>query len=323
MKQHTTNGNNDLGALVGSSANDVRDLVIDRIATGSYPVGSQLPTARELAAELGVHRNTVAKSYRMLADLGLVSTNPGRGTFVTTTANDDRQIPLRLRMERAVDDLVISARRIGIGEPVLRAMLDERIAATYSSGRRRGAFVECNWADVHGHVAEVESLTGVRLAPLLLDDVLHDMLDVVERFDVLFTSLFHIKELTDAARSTDTDVEILTLSSTPDENALEEIARIRPDAQVLIVASNLEGGQRYANLVRTYSRASVQLTVEPDDETIRSLAAERDVIVCARSRVAQVQSLGLSVPVIGLPFHISARSAAKVTDALGSSAART
>ena len=47
--------------------------------------GTRLPTVRELAKELGVHFNTVARAYRQLEIEGWLSTRPGRGTFVWRT----------------------------------------------------------------------------------------------------------------------------------------------------------------------------------------------------------------------------------------------
>jgi GntR family transcriptional regulator len=60
------------------------------IASGELAPGARLPTVRQLAAELGVNFNTVARAYRLLDQAGLISTRPGRGTFVwDTPAKDD------------------------------------------------------------------------------------------------------------------------------------------------------------------------------------------------------------------------------------------
>lgn len=49
---------------------------------GRVQPGAQLPTVRELAHRLGVNFNTVARAYRQLARNGILSAQPGRGTFV-------------------------------------------------------------------------------------------------------------------------------------------------------------------------------------------------------------------------------------------------
>jgi GntR family transcriptional regulator len=49
------------------------------IAQGSVAPGEDLPSVRQLAGDLGVHWNTVARAYRRLADEGLLTVRRGRG----------------------------------------------------------------------------------------------------------------------------------------------------------------------------------------------------------------------------------------------------
>lgn len=56
------------------------------VAAGVLAPGDQLPTVREVAAELRINFNTVARAYRMLHDEGIISTQQGRGTFVLAQA---------------------------------------------------------------------------------------------------------------------------------------------------------------------------------------------------------------------------------------------
>jgi len=53
------------------------------IATGRLRVGQQLPTVRQLAVELRVNANTVAKVYAELERTGILETRRGVGTFVS------------------------------------------------------------------------------------------------------------------------------------------------------------------------------------------------------------------------------------------------
>lgn len=53
-----------------------------RISNRELNPGDQLPTVRELAEELEVNFNTVARAYRMLDESGVISTQQGRGTYV-------------------------------------------------------------------------------------------------------------------------------------------------------------------------------------------------------------------------------------------------
>jgi DNA-binding transcriptional regulator YhcF (GntR family) len=52
------------------------------VADGRLPAGTRLPTVRQLAADVGLAVNTVARAYRELESDGVVVTEGRRGTFV-------------------------------------------------------------------------------------------------------------------------------------------------------------------------------------------------------------------------------------------------
>jgi GntR family transcriptional regulator len=52
------------------------------VTTGRLKIGEQLPTVRQLAVELRINANTVAKVYAELERSGVVETRRGVGTFV-------------------------------------------------------------------------------------------------------------------------------------------------------------------------------------------------------------------------------------------------
>ena len=55
------------------------------VVTGALPIGQQLPTVRQLAVDLKINANTVAKVYAELERQGIVATRRGVGTFVEAT----------------------------------------------------------------------------------------------------------------------------------------------------------------------------------------------------------------------------------------------
>lgn len=56
--------------------------VQEAVMTTRLKPGDQLPTVRQLASDLRVNFNTVARAYRMLDEAGLISTQQGRGTYI-------------------------------------------------------------------------------------------------------------------------------------------------------------------------------------------------------------------------------------------------
>src|SRR6476659_771260 len=70
------------------------------IATGRLLAGDQLPTVRQLAVDLRINANTVARVYAELERAGVIETRRGVGSFVTagaTRAHPPREHDRRLR----------------------------------------------------------------------------------------------------------------------------------------------------------------------------------------------------------------------------------
>jgi len=72
------------------------------IASGLMKPGDQLPTVRQLALELRVNFNTVARAYRMLDEARLISTQRGRGTYIL---EETEQGPPEAAREKALAEL--------------------------------------------------------------------------------------------------------------------------------------------------------------------------------------------------------------------------
>ena len=67
--------------------------VLELIQSGELKPGNQLPTTRQLAVDLGVNFNTVARAYRMLDQDSVISTQHGRGTYILeqNTLNQEKK----------------------------------------------------------------------------------------------------------------------------------------------------------------------------------------------------------------------------------------
>lgn len=86
----------------------LRGQLIDAIRDGRLPAGARLPTVRELAAQLGLAVNTVARTYRELEAAGIVETRGRFGTFVA------RADPADGAMAAAASTYVAAARSLGL-----------------------------------------------------------------------------------------------------------------------------------------------------------------------------------------------------------------
>jgi GntR family transcriptional regulator len=60
----------------------IMEQIKQHIANSELKPGDQLPTVRQMATELRVNFNTIARAYRLLDEAGIISTQHGRGTYI-------------------------------------------------------------------------------------------------------------------------------------------------------------------------------------------------------------------------------------------------
>lgn len=103
----------------------------ERIAGGQLAPGAQLPSVRDLSAELSVNPLTVGKVYQMLEREGLVEFRRGQGTFVAAGRKPLSAAAKRDLLQPALDQLASEARHLGIGEEELLRLVRQ----TYGNKR--------------------------------------------------------------------------------------------------------------------------------------------------------------------------------------------
>lgn len=84
------------------------------VASGELRQGDQLPTVRQLAMDLRVNFNTIARAYRLLDEAGLISTQQGRGTYIWEQPSPEVVQSLRQHsLEVLVQSCLGQAARLG------------------------------------------------------------------------------------------------------------------------------------------------------------------------------------------------------------------
>jgi DNA-binding transcriptional regulator YhcF (GntR family) len=106
-------------------ANGLRRLLVD----GSLEPGQSLPTVRRLGGDLGIHHNTVAEAYRLLAGEGWLELVRGRGALVLDRSAPPRDPEVEQGFRRRLEELLAEA--VGLGAPrrFLAELLSERARA--------------------------------------------------------------------------------------------------------------------------------------------------------------------------------------------------
>jgi GntR family transcriptional regulator len=110
--------------------------IIFNIASGGLPVGELIPSVRELAPELRVHPNTVAKAFAILESLGVVAARRGRGMEVTPDAPKLCQAERRERVRERIREALREAASSGLSRDEIRSLVEEEMTL-HGNGKRR------------------------------------------------------------------------------------------------------------------------------------------------------------------------------------------
>lgn len=102
--------------------------VQSQVAGGVIKPGDQLPTVRALAEELRVNFNTVARAYRILDEARIISTQQGRGTFITEIPPPNVTEKLRREALQALTERYINeARRLEFSKDEITEMITNEL----------------------------------------------------------------------------------------------------------------------------------------------------------------------------------------------------
>jgi DNA-binding transcriptional regulator YhcF (GntR family) len=114
----------------------VREQISAAIDSGALLPAVRLPPVRQLAADLGLAVNTVARSYRELELAGRLETRGRHGTFVAGAPS-----PTRKLAAREAEKFVRHMRELGIGDEETRAIVGRAVdrIGGHRAPRRRPA----------------------------------------------------------------------------------------------------------------------------------------------------------------------------------------
>ena len=101
-----------------------------QVVTGVLKPGDQLPTVRALAEQLRVNFNTVARAYRLLDEARIISTQQGRGTYITEIPppNVTEQLG-RESLEALTYRFISEAMRLDFSKTEVSQMVKEQLKA--------------------------------------------------------------------------------------------------------------------------------------------------------------------------------------------------
>ena len=110
----------------------------DRVSEGDLPSGSPVPSVRQMATDLGINPNTVAKAYMLLEREGIIVTVRRRGTFVAESAPARARESLDTRVESAVERILDESAALGVDRQRLLDALRRRLLGDVPGTRLPG-----------------------------------------------------------------------------------------------------------------------------------------------------------------------------------------
>ncbi len=101
-----------------------------QVVSGILKHGDQLPTVRALAEELRVNFNTIARAYRILDEARIISTQQGRGTYITEIPPPAVTEKLRREtLEALTQKYINEAMRLEFSKSEIRQMVSDQLKA--------------------------------------------------------------------------------------------------------------------------------------------------------------------------------------------------
>jgi len=189
------------------------------IETGDLEVGQTLPSARLLADNLHINRNTVARAYAELSELGLVEGRGRGGTAVVGQRASREESGAR---DRAMAILEAAAREcigLGLSAAEIQALV-MNLAMRAEGDVLKVSFVECNADRAKYFASELEGHLGLKVTPLVLGEFEAED----EHPDLVLTTFFHLAEVRSLLRRPRTDVVGIVVA--PHVQTLVQIASV-------------------------------------------------------------------------------------------------
>lgn len=100
------------------------DAMRREILAGVYGPDSRLPSIRDMAVELKVNPNTIARAYQEMASAGVIYFKRGQGAYVTPQSEEDLLEQAKAEMAKHILEIITIARSMGLDRTQVRRIFD-------------------------------------------------------------------------------------------------------------------------------------------------------------------------------------------------------
>jgi len=218
------------------------DSVRSAVKSGKMPVGTRLPTVRELADMLQIAQGTVKRAYDRLEQDGLIQKTQGRGTFVSYSPS-----PVTSRKDRAlaaIDSALREMEDMGFSLSEINIFLNLKLRELASlQDNIKIAIVECNREILDQLQQQLCKLERIDLYTTLLSEAQAYPYPLSEDMDIIVTTQTHSEELETLVQDSRKVAKIaLRLSS----KSVKQIVKLEPGEKAGILCVS----ERFGSLIR-------------------------------------------------------------------------
>ncbi|MBU1275275.1 MAG: GntR family transcriptional regulator [Proteobacteria bacterium] len=261
------------------------------IEDGQLRPDQPLPSARDLAALLGVNRNTTWAAYRELCSEGVLLSRRGKGTFV-------RQVearPQRAQLQGLFDRLLSQARELGVSpQEAAELFQDHVLAQPVSMAGRRVLVVECNQETLDRLAGELEQELGAETRRVLIQDLEQEpglALRLGQEADLVVCGFNHLEEFRRAAPGCPTPSAGVMMA--PDRALASLLASLPAGARVGFTCANQRSTENlYKHQVFSKGRSLCRVLVGADDSpALKAMLASCQTVLASDAVYDRVRAL--------------------------------
>jgi GntR family transcriptional regulator len=260
------------------------------ILTGTFGVGSRLPSIRAMAGFLRVNRNTVARVISDLEREGFVESRRGSGVYVIEPPVDEEELKRHEVLERVMD--LAAAQGVSV-EELGYALLAR--AGVEPQEKTPILFVECTTPELDQFSADLEDQLPVEVEKVLIEDLPARMSSEEEPpWRMAVTTFFHVHEVQKLMEPL--GIETVALLAEANLKSLQRLTELPAGTPVAVVGW---GRTCMENLSRSIEGAGldhlnlIQLYVDDDPREVRPTLDGVRAVVCATITAKRLRELGI------------------------------
>lgn len=277
----------------------IKEKLKEFLLNGQLQKGTQLPTERDLAIKLDVSRNTVSMAYQELVQEKIISSTPGKGTFIVTEGFQPKNYFLKQKnssLIKRIDSAIQKALELNIQVDEFVHLVHQRLKEKKNQiNNIHIAFIECNQEQLYYFSKKLELGTGIHIESILIDEMYHksrEFINKIKAVDLIVTTFFHLEEVQQFFKNDNKKITAIALD--PQIETMVNIARIAsPEIKIGLVCLTSKFAERVVKSIK-YSGIkykSIAFTTTYDEKRLREFIDKRDILVVSPGRKKDVQKL--------------------------------